>query len=118
MAKANRTCKICGRKYHYCPSCSGELRPSWYGMFHDENCKNIFYILTDVFLAKTTKAAARKRLSKCDLSEMASFNTDVKKQLDDILHTRKPSGFSLESPRETPPEYSTEVETSDETQPL
>ena len=85
MARANRTCKVCGKKYYYCPSCPDVTKPSWYGMFHGENCKNIFYILMDSFLSKITKDSARKRLEACDLSDLASFDAGIQKQIRDIM---------------------------------
>lgn len=88
MAKANRTCKVCGTKYYYCPSCPDELRPSWYGMFHDENCKNIFTILTNHFLGKITKSDAKNQLKKCDLSNKDSFDADTQKQIDELLENK------------------------------
>ena len=85
MARANRTCKVCGKKYYYCPSCPDIARPSWYGMFHEENCKNIFYILMDFFLGKITKAGAQKKLETCDLSNLTSFDSGIQKQIRDIM---------------------------------
>ena len=54
-------------------------------MFHEENCKNIFYILMDSFLGKITKAGARKKLETCDLSNPTSFDAGIQKQIRDIM---------------------------------
>lgn len=86
MARANRICKICGKKYYFCPSCTNDSRPSWYGMFHDENCKNIFCILTNAFLEKITPAAAKKQLESCDLSNIASFQPSMQEQIRKIMN--------------------------------
>lgn len=85
MSRANRTCKVCGKRYYYCPSCPDEIKPSWYGLFHEENCKNIFYILMDSFLGKITRSEAKKMLVACDLSNLSSFHEVIRNQIKDIL---------------------------------
>lgn len=104
MSKANRTCKVCGKRYYYCPSCPDDTRPSWYCMFHDENCKNIFQILTDSFLNKIPKYTAKKQLEKCNLSNISSFDPDIQEQIKDILATKKPEATPDKKKEATKPE--------------
>lgn len=100
MAKLNRVCKVCGSKYRYCPSCETDLRPTWYAMFHDENCKNIFMILTDEFLKKITTLEAKKELKKCDLSNSDNFTESIKKHLDNVMNYKVKNKTTLPKQKE------------------
>ena len=41
--KNNRKCIVCGEKYYFCPTCQdGAVRASWYAIFHDQNCHDIY----------------------------------------------------------------------------
>ena len=45
MAKTNRTCKVCGLEYYFCPACSATKanpQPKWKINYCSENCKTIF----------------------------------------------------------------------------
>ena len=38
--KNNRECIICGRSYHYCPTCGADVgKPTWYAIFDGQNCQ-------------------------------------------------------------------------------
>lgn len=50
MGKLNRTCFTCGKRYSYCPSCESDKdKPSWYGLFHDLSCKDVFNAINDFY---------------------------------------------------------------------
>lgn len=88
MARTNRVCKICGKKYYFCPNCNENLanpKPSWYESFDSENCKNIFAILVDNFLEKDTNEVTKTKLSDCDLTDIENFDEDTRKQIEDII---------------------------------
>lgn len=89
MAKRNnRTCICCGEKYRYCNSCQEDaLKPSWYGIFHNENCKNI-YTITNEYKSnngnKLTKEEAKVLLDNCDLSYKDSLHHTIVETLNEI----------------------------------
>lgn len=94
MAAPNRTCVVCGERYYYCSStsCSESFyKPNWMIMFHDENCKNIFTIISEHYHKRLTDEEAIKQLEQCDLSKIDDFNfsEDVRKDLDNVLSKRK-----------------------------
>ena len=67
MSKPNRICVTCGREYHYCNTCKDERTdPSWRNMFDTENCRTIFWTLSDALNDCMDKEEAKKILDKCD----------------------------------------------------
>lgn len=93
MARLNRTCKVCGKKYRYCPSCDEDMNmPKWRAMFHDENCMKIFNILSANGVGRVSDIEAKRRLSRCDISAAASFDENIKNHIDVIMKSGdKPS---------------------------
>jgi len=70
--RTNRSCFCCGTEYYYCPTCEEQRDlETWHIMFDEENCKNIFKILTDDFLKYTTKLETIALLENCDLTTIA-----------------------------------------------
>ena len=75
MKKNNKKCIVCGKVYTFCNSCSAFDRyPRWMGIYHDENCKNVFEITSDYLSGDITKEEAKVRLDKCDLSNKQNFH--------------------------------------------
>lgn len=93
--KNNRKCFCCGTEYNYCPTCEEQRDlETWHIMFDNENCKKIFQICSDDFLKHTTREETISLLENCDLSNLESFNQDIKEQIKDILASKvieKPS---------------------------
>lgn len=90
--KTNRICKVCGKAYYYCVSCSQAVsaKPGfepWHILVHDENCKLIFETLQKHFLKEYTTAQARGILKTCDLSVLTD---STKKQVDEIMRVSTP----------------------------
>ena len=71
MAKANRTCIVCGEQYHYCNNCHVE-EPAWRTIFHDENCKTIFETINQKYFEHISEDEAIQTLMTCDLSVLES----------------------------------------------
>lgn len=84
MQQLNCTCKTCGKKYHYCPTCGNGHKEAWMGVFHDRNCKDVFDILVKYSLGRYTAAEAREALAGCDLSNQAGFLDDIRDMLDKV----------------------------------
>lgn len=86
----NRVCKVCGKAYRYCPSCEDNgPNENWKILCHDENCMRIFNICTNHFFKKITDAQAVCELEKLDLSNFENFNDTNKKQIKQIMATKK-----------------------------
>lgn len=93
MAKGTvRTCCICGQEYKYCPTCDKKL-PTWFTMFESENCKTIFYTLTNYNLGKITKEEAVEKLNECDLTHKFTFRQKIQNELDSIMAKPKHRGY-------------------------
>lgn len=89
--KNNRTCCICRKIYSYCPVCNSEdyNKPTWYFIFHDENCKKIYEVCTDYRDKKISPKEAFDKLSKLDLSDLDNFEKVTKKQIEEIFNSQK-----------------------------
>lgn len=78
----NRTCLVCKLAYQYCGSCPeySHLEP-WHAMFHDDNCRSIFYVAFDYDNNKITQKEAQEKFNKCDLSNKDNFSDVIKKSI-------------------------------------
>lgn len=84
--KNNKICIICGKYYHYCPSCRQDNdKPTWYNIFDGENCKNIYDIVTSYRDELIDEKKANEEMSKCDINNLKDFNPSFKKYVDKIL---------------------------------
>lgn len=90
MAKNNRICKVDLKPYSYCPSCEKDRdKPIWQTMFCCERCKNVFDALVDNTLKKVSDDETRKILSSLNLSDLNSFELDIKNQIEQLLKENK-----------------------------
>lgn len=84
----NRTCLACGKEYEYCGSCpTTNSLPIWKNIFDTENCKIVFENVSDYAQGTITKAVAKKRLSKCDLT--LRYKKDIYNYIKDIMREEK-----------------------------
>lgn len=83
--KNNRKCICCGEEYYYCSgSCSDSAgKPSWYAIFHDQNCHDIYDAVANI-LPTQGKDAAKEALDKCDLSNKENFNHNIKRLINEV----------------------------------
>lgn len=90
MSKSNRKCKIDLKSYKYCISCYEDRnKPTWMNMFCCERCKNVFDTLVACTLNKKTKEETRQALLMLDLSDLESFEEEVKNQIKNILSSEE-----------------------------
>lgn len=69
MAKLNRTCGICRKKYSYCPSCAADAKkPTWMAIFCSENCRELYNVLNDYDNKHLSEEEAFILLNNLDLS--------------------------------------------------
>lgn len=86
----NRVCKVCGTAYYYCPSCHDNgPKENWKILCHDENCMKIFNVCSEHFFNRLTDTQAMAELEKLDLTNLETFNETNKKQIKEILATKK-----------------------------
>lgn len=85
----NATCDICGKKYHVCNSCK-EIKTftPWRTVTDTLQHYAIFLALSQYTKTKN-KEKAREELSACDLSDLESFNENIKAVIKEIMEEPK-----------------------------
>lgn len=86
--QTNRVCKTCGKKYFYCSNCHVK-NPQWMLMWHEENCKNVFEIVSAFVQGQISKNTAKQRLQKCDLTHLYTFKENIRNYVEDILEEER-----------------------------
>lgn len=86
--KLNATCDICGKKYHICNTCKDitSFTP-WRTITDTIEHYKIFLILSE-YTQDKDKNKAREDLLSCDLSELESFNENIKKAIKEIMEEK------------------------------
>lgn len=82
----NRTCIVCEKQYEYCSSCNKKNIPVWKNLFHDENCKDIFRIVSDFANGVASKEVSKHKLNQCNLANSNGFRENVKRYIDEICN--------------------------------
>lgn len=86
MAKSNRICFLCGKKYSYCNTCGTDInKPSWYTMWCSENCKNLDQILAAHTMKQITTEEARKKIEDLKLNNVKFADENVEKHYNEIM---------------------------------
>ena len=94
MAKLNRTCGICRKKYSYCPSCAADAnKPTWLAIFCCENCRDLYNVINDYEYKHLTKKEALDKLNNLDLSNVEALPGSLKQVFDEILKQEKEELF-------------------------
>lgn len=82
--KNNRRCIVCSKEYQFCSHCQdGEIKPSWYNIFHDQNCHDVYDAVANIYPVQG-KEAAKIALDKCDLSNKDNFHPNIIKAINEI----------------------------------
>ena len=88
--QTNRVCKTCGKKYFYCSNCDKKNNsPEWMLMWHDENCKNIWEIVSSYLQRQITIQEANAKLQKCNLKAVFSYPEKIRNIIEEILAVEK-----------------------------
>lgn len=86
MAKTNKVCFLCGKKYHYCPTCSSDInKPSWYAMWCSEQCKDLDQILAAHTMKQITIEETKKKIEDLKLSNVKFVDENVEKHYNEIM---------------------------------
>lgn len=92
MARRDRQCLCCGKKYSYCPTCSvDKSKPTWMTEFCNEVCKELFTTATKYNLQKLTKSEAKEIIQSLELKEKSAYVECVQKDLENILAEEIPT---------------------------
>ena len=88
--KNNRECIICGRGYHYCPTCGADAgKPTWYAIFDGQNCHDIYETCVAYRDKKISIEDAYNKINKLDLSYLDLIVPATKAQITEILSFKK-----------------------------
>ena len=87
MAKSNRTCLCCKKKYDYCPSCSraDALKPRWHSEFCSETCKELWTSLVKFNMGTLTKEETKDIISGLELKPLDSYAACVQRDYAKIM---------------------------------
>ena len=86
MAEKINICSICGKEYTVCPNCQGvKTYTPWRTVTDSMNCWQIYTVLSSYTNKHINKEEAKKELSQCDLSNIKSFDKDVKRAIKNIM---------------------------------
>ena len=84
--KNNRKCIICGRSYHFCPTCGEDAgKPTWYFIFDGLNCHDIYEVCTQYRDGKIDMKTAYETISLLDTSNLDDFAEVTQAQIKEIL---------------------------------
>ena len=81
----NATCDICGKKYHICSSCKEVKSFTPWRTVTDTMQHYLIFLALSEYTKTKDKEKAKEELSKCDLSELDTFNENIKTVIREIM---------------------------------
>ena len=81
----NATCDICGKKYHVCNSCKEAKSFTPWRTVTDTMQHYLIFLALSEYTKTKDKEKAKEELSKCDLSELDTFNENIKTVIKEIM---------------------------------
>ena len=81
----NATCDICGKKYHVCNSCKEVKSFTPWRTVTDTMQHYLIFLALSEYTKTKDKEKAKEELSKCDLSELDTFNENIKTAIKEIM---------------------------------
>ena len=79
------TCDICGKKYHVCNSCKEVKSFTPWRTVTDTMQHYLIFLALSEYTKTKDKEKAKEELSKCDLSELDTFNENIKSAIKEIM---------------------------------
>lgn len=87
---SNRICVVDKKKYSYCPTCYNDSnKPKWMTTFCCEKCMTIFNTLVNETVGKITTDDAKNILSTLDLSDIDTYDVDIKNHINRVYEEGK-----------------------------
>lgn len=87
----NAKCSICGTKYHVCNDCKNTKSfTPWKMVACSMNCYKIFMALRDYTNGYAAKEETKNILKDSDLSNLETFEENIKASIKNILKERNP----------------------------
>lgn len=84
--KYERKCICCHTPYSYCNHCADDqMKPTWYGIFCSENCRDIYDVTLAYGENLMTQAEAKTALGKLDLTKKDQFHPVIKARVNEIM---------------------------------
>ena len=81
----NATCDICGKKYHVCNSCKEVKSFTPWRTVTDTMQHYLIFLALSEYTKTKDKEKVKEELSKCDLSELDTFNENIKTVIKEIM---------------------------------
>ena len=81
----NVTCDICGKKYNVCNSCKEDKSFTPWRTVTDTMQHYLIFLALSEYTKTKDKEKAKEELSKCDLSELDTFNENIKTAIKEIM---------------------------------
>ena len=81
----NAICDICGKKYHICSSCKEVKSFTPWRTVTDTMQHYLIFLVLSEYTKTKDKEKAKEELSKCDLSELDTFNENIKTAIKEIM---------------------------------
>ena len=81
----NATCSICGKPYRVCRTCEEITSFTPWRTVTDTLPHYMIYLVLFEYTKNKDKAKAKEELEKCDLSELETFDNDIKNVINEIL---------------------------------
>ena len=81
----NATCDICGKKYHICSSCKEVKSFTPWRTVTDTMQHYLIFLALSEYTKTKDKEKAKEELSKCDLSELDTFNENIKTAIKELM---------------------------------
>ena len=81
----NATCDICGKPYRVCNSCKEVKSFTPWRTVTDTMQHYLIFLVLSEYTKTKDKEKAKEELSKCDLSELDTFNENIKTVIKEIM---------------------------------
>ena len=85
----NATCDICGKKYHICSSCKEVKSFTPWRTVTDTMQHYLIFLALSEYTKTKDKERAKNELATCDLSELDTFNENIKTVIKEIMAEEK-----------------------------
>lgn len=98
----NAYCTICGKGYHVCQSCLEQKAFKPWRTVTDTIAHYKIYAAIHAYTVTKDKKAAKADLDNCDLSELESFNPEIKSVIKEILSAESSSATAKKASAKKP----------------